>query len=1203
MFKNLRSSLLALAVVAGSSVVAEVTFAAESDGTIDSGFGSSGIKTIEGVQYSNPLELSSGKVVMFAVIENDANSSGPDRLDIIRINSDGTTDTTFGAAGVLQINVSGFYYYQYESAVADASGGFLLAFYANAASTYQSRLTQITSAGVVNSLFGTNGFVDVPKEQASGTVRSINIDASTGNIYTFSDGSQTEIARFTSTGALDSSFNPSGQNTALQTWPASGACGQMWRVTVRGVWVDPSETFAYVYGTKGGPSGTRVLGLAKYQFSTRTCDTTFGGDLFNSSGSRTSDSTPDGFFEYNPAPTTSDLKAKIYIQSDGSAYGLFKGDSVTSVAKFTTSGALDNTYGTSGVTTDLTSSFAGSFSLTADLAIASDGSMRVVGQPTTNGRYATLVKLDASGAVDTSFGTGGVVTTPSCQSLNYTTSIRTSNGSILAVSSSSTGMWPNMVYSTHLVKIGSGGSSSQCGTTTTTTTTTQPPTNNPGGGGGGGGSSPPPPSPNCTAGAGSTSASNVTLDNNFGTNGVWSLAESGYMVDFMDGLVGADGKAYFLVNVQGSGSGSLNNTSRIYRVNVDGSVDTTWGTNGYAEIDVVNGNQQGVEYHRRMAQLSDGSFMLAGHLQTWTGGMGSSPTEEVYALRVTSAGAVDTSWGNSGRVAVLGPRTASGSGVPGELVLGDSGSVLVSSSEYDYSTQTSTFKVYKVTAAGVKDTSFAGTGELVTTGMELVSDSTGAFYVSGSTSTTPRNASLWKYDANGSAVSSFGTNGQLVIDRGSGNEYLGSLTVANGKVYGIHRETGSGPSGVKTAVGRFDPSGSVDTSFATSGFRTVFETGWFMPVDLTVLADGSLLMVGIVPGSAGVVLVDASGSIPSSMSPNGATFSSGTCDADYMRALVFGGSFYAYGSTYTGVAGLAMAFKFTISGTDASVPGSSGGGSSGGGSSGGGSSGGGSPGGGSSGGGTPAPTLVTSENQALLESEPGTQGMIVNGQSVQVETTRVELSAARTPASQRTPSQVAAIQAAGQALLQEFLDSLPPGSSTNVTVVNTTTGAVMQNLVFDANGNSVDVPVEDILILDGPSISIMLGSDNATISSDGKYVVGVGGTVGVVGAGFDSNASGELVVMSTPTLVDTFTASAAGDVAASASLPDSVGVGDHTLVAATNGVYAVIGIRVVPTSLPATGVDEGTSTLIVLGLFVGVMAAVVTRSRRLLVIR
>ncbi|MFM7554504.1 MAG: hypothetical protein ACKPAH_04270, partial [Verrucomicrobiota bacterium] len=90
------------------------------------------------------------------------------------------------------------------------------------------------------------------------------------------------------------------------------------------------------------------------------------------------------------------------------------------------------------------------------------------------------------------------------------------------------------------------------------------------------------------------------------------------------------------------------------------------------------------------------------------------------------------------------------------------------------------------------------------------------------------------------------------------------------------------------------------------------------------------------------------------------------------------------------------------------------------------------------------------------------------------------------------------IQAAGQVLLQEFLASLPPGSSTNVTVVNTTTGAVMQNLVFDANGNSVDVPVEDILILDGPSIALMLGSNNATISSDGKYIVGAGGTVGVV---------------------------------------------------------------------------------------------------------
>ncbi|NDD96256.1 MAG: hypothetical protein EBZ93_02035 [Actinobacteria bacterium] len=249
-----------------------------------------------------------------------------------------------------------------------------------------------------------------------------------------------------------------------------------------------------------------------------------------------------------------------------------------------------------------------------------------------------------------------------------------------------------------------------------------------------------------------------------------------------------------------------------------------------------------------------------------------------------------------------------------------------------------------------------------------------------------------------------------------------------------------------------------------------------------------------------------------------------------------------------------------------------------------------------------APTLVTSTNQSQLERDPGEQGMVVNGQSVSIDTTRVEISAARTPAAQRTPAQVAAIQAAGQALLQSFLASLPAGAVTNVTVVNTTTGAVMQNLVFDGSGNSVDVPVEDIVILDGPALSLMIGSDNANITADGKYQVGAGGIIGVVGAGLGASAPGEIVAMSTPTLLANFTTSATGDLSKSAQLPNSIGVGDHTLVVATGNTFAVMGLRVVPAALPTTGLTESGGRTMVIALFTMVFAAVLVRSRRLAVL-
>ena len=222
--------------------------------------------------------------------------------------------------------------------------------------------------------------------------------------------------------------------------------------------------------------------------------------------------------------------------------------------------------------------------------------------------------------------------------------------------------------------------------------------------------------------------------------------------------------------------------------------------------------------------------------------------------------------------------------------------------------------------------------------------------------------------------------------------------------------------------------------------------------------------------------------------------------------------------------------------------------------------------------------------------------MLVNGEEVVIESNTVNIPAARMPESQRTDGQVAAIQQAGAALLQQFLASLPAGASSNVTVVNTATGAVMKNLVFDANGNSVDVPVEDIVFLDGPAISLMIGSNNANITSDGKFQVGAGGILGVTGSGLGSGADGELVAMSTPTLLANFKTSVQGDFAKSAKLPDAIGVGDHTLVVASGATYAIMGIRVVPAALPTTGTSS--DRVVIFALFTLVFGALFFRGRR-----
>jgi hypothetical protein len=430
----------------------------------------------------------------------------------------------------------------------------------------------------------------------------------------------------------------------------------------------------------------------------------------------------------------------------------------------------------------------------------------------------------------------------------------------------------------------------------------------------------------------------------------------------------------------------------------------------------------------------------------------------------------------------------------------------------------------------------------------------------------------------------FGTNGQVVFDISQSNsETLNAVTVDNGKITGIVRSSGAMgmmPTYSESAV-RVDTDGDIDASFGTAGIATL-GTGSVSTQEILVLADGSALLSGYSFGMTPDLAVSAIGSDGSSVGTlvtSPAKISSGTCSISFGSIAVLPSGVYVAGSNYPtgGGSGSPTGFMFKIALNGVSSGGGSGGGSN-------------TP------SALPVPTLVTSANAAALVRAPGSESIIVNGQEVVIESNNVNIPAARTPAAQRTAAQVASIQQAGAALLQQFLASLPAGATSTVTVVNTATGAVMQNLVFDANGNSVNVPVEDIVFLDGPQLSLMIGSNNANITADGKYQVGAGGIVGVTGSGLGVSATGEIIAMSTPTLLANFQTTAAGDFTKSATLPSSIGVGDHTLVVASGSTYAMMGIRVVPAALPTTGAT--TDRVVIIALFTLVFGALFFRGRR-----
>ena len=421
----------------------------------------------------------------------------------------------------------------------------------------------------------------------------------------------------------------------------------------------------------------------------------------------------------------------------------------------------------------------------------------------------------------------------------------------------------------------------------------------------------PPPPPPCTAGAVTSNAPNITFDSNFGTSGVWTLVESGKNIMIQEAIVGNDGKGYVLVNViptMSDGPGS--DVSRLYRLNTDGSNDSTWGTNGYVEV-------SGSFYSMTLG--SNGSFILSG--STFA-----NFRQTPVLVRLTSTGALDTTWGNGGTVSFPDPPSGSMQMIA-DIAAGPSGSMYVNveTSAFGQNGMTYTNSVFNVATTGAVDTNFGTNGSLTVQGRSMGSDSTGALYVWVSDYMTST-STMRKFDANGSLVGSFGSNGVLAL----------SARINDAKIIGAHMylllaESLSGggmmgPPPSKTTVARHDrTTGVLDANFATAGVSTVFASASADAIRLVPLPDDSFAVIGFSfsmnGSSAFLLLMDSAGAISANLPSTGATFTSGTCVADNLASGTFtmGGSFFTFGGKYQMSGNIPMGFKFTISGGSAPV--------------------------------------------------------------------------------------------------------------------------------------------------------------------------------------------------------------------------------------------------------------------------------------------
>jgi uncharacterized delta-60 repeat protein len=387
-------AMMTLALLMSSLPPARVEAAS---GDLDPTFGSGGKVTtnFDSFDRANAVAIQSdGKIVAagfaLTITSND--------FALVRYNSDGSLDASFGAGGKVTTDFFGTRDEAHAVAIQDdgkivVAGG-ALSFSVN---TFLFSLARYNSDGSLDASFGTGGKVATNFGNGAGA-NAIAIQ-SDGKIVIgggafLGNGTQNDFAllRYNTNGALDTSFGASGKVT-------TDFFARDDRVNALAIQGDGKIVAA---GVASPMLGAPVFALARYD-DFGNLDPTFDTD-----GKVTADL-------FGLAAVANALA----IQSDGKivAAGATFIDSVFvntpldfALARYTGNGTPDPTFGTGGkITTD----FFGSTDSANAVVIQSDGKIISAGFaaiPFVSIDFA-LARYTNGGALDTSFGTGGRVTT------------------------------------------------------------------------------------------------------------------------------------------------------------------------------------------------------------------------------------------------------------------------------------------------------------------------------------------------------------------------------------------------------------------------------------------------------------------------------------------------------------------------------------------------------------------------------------------------------------------------------------------------------------------------------------------------------------------------------------------------------------------------------------------------------------------------
>ncbi|HEX4795100.1 MAG TPA: SdrD B-like domain-containing protein [Humisphaera sp.] len=749
-----------------------------SAGDLDTSFGTAGIAVapILGNSASNANAVvvqSDGKELVggWAVV------GGWRRFAVTRLNTNGSVDTTFGTAGTASVAVGVFS--QATAIALQSDGRIVVAGTTDVGlgttdtkghtSNQDFAVARLNSNGTIDTSFNTTGSITIDFNANQDSVAGVRIQsdgkivvAGSADAGPGDDTSLFAVARLNSNGTLDTTFGTGGKvTTDIDTGTDNGY----------GVRLDSSGRIVVAGTSSAAGSTVQMISMVRYK-TNGALDTTFGT----------------GGKVLTQSPTVYGAGGKaLFIQSNGQLLVVGQDSTIDQfqrikdsiiVARYSSNGVLDSTFGSAGIAETNISQFA---LTTTSAALTSDGHILVAGL-TGSGTSTNsfLVRLTSAGGLDTSFGSSGVAAS---QPSTLAWLAQTSGGAIIGVGMQFQFSGPEYQISLVLRYTAAGAFDTTFAGVGHETLIPQVPVTafsldaaiQPDG-------------KIITVGAAdrllgtgsdflmSRWNANGSLDTTFATNGNFLADESNRLDRLFSVLVQPDGK----ILAEGTSNVSGSSITYIFRVNSNGTLDSTFGSGG--AVTLSNG----------IGGLTDAMIRLAdGKLLLYNGGqdLGFPGNSTITVERLLATGAVDTTFGQSGITSMhfSGYATLVGFGVDsqGRIVVSGYADSLPGAANQDAI-------VARFTPDGSPDPTFGNGGfvstawehDIIVNAMAIQPDDKILLsgYVRDNGAPAFYNA-LSRYNVDGSLDASFGNAGRVVAHFSPTSTTRGVLAVdASGKI-------------------------------------------------------------------------------------------------------------------------------------------------------------------------------------------------------------------------------------------------------------------------------------------------------------------------------------------------------------------------------------------------------------------------------------